>query len=108
MKKNKAFTLVEIFIVVFIIGLLTAIAIPAFMKARESEIKQEQNLKTIETTVNNIPTAYSLVEGPNYLTLRHENDYNITVRAYTIKHIATEKNFMVIDNVNGLAMQEIK
>ncbi len=34
--KNKGFTLVEIMIVVAIIGLLTAIAIPSFIKARNT------------------------------------------------------------------------
>ena len=48
--QNKGFTLVEIMIVVAIIGLLAAIAIPNFVKARSASQKSAciANLKQIE------------------------------------------------------------
>ena len=49
-RKNKGFTLVEIMIVVLIIGILLAIAIPNFIKARQNSRQQTivANLKQIE------------------------------------------------------------
>lgn len=49
-RKNKGFTLVEIMIVVLIIGILLAIAVPNFVKARQNSRVQTvvANLKQIE------------------------------------------------------------
>ena len=50
MSRKMGFTLVEIMIVVAIIGLLAAIAIPSFMKARTTSQKNAciENLRQIE------------------------------------------------------------
>ena len=50
-RKSKGFTLVEIMIVVLIIGILLAIAIPNFMNARESSRARAcvANLKQIDS-----------------------------------------------------------
>jgi prepilin-type N-terminal cleavage/methylation domain-containing protein len=49
--KNRAFTLVEVMIVVLIIGVLAAIAVPNFVKARESARRSTclGNMKQVES-----------------------------------------------------------
>lgn len=50
-RKNKGFTLVEIMIVVLIIGILMAIAVPNFIRARENSRRNTciANLKQIDS-----------------------------------------------------------
>jgi len=78
MKSKKAFTLVEMMIVVLIIGILLAIAVPNFMKARNTSRTQAciSNLTEISTAKEMVgmdlklistqtPTQAQMV--PNYL-----------------------------------------
>ncbi len=68
-KRVKGFTLVEIMIVVAIIGIIIAIAIPGFMRAREVSraTSCQENLIKIEGAVDQWAVEYDKSDG-NTLT----------------------------------------
>ena len=66
MKKNiKGFTLVEIMIVVAIIGIIIAIAVPAFLRARENSRGRacQENLAKIDGSKEQYGLEFKLGNG---------------------------------------------
>ncbi len=75
MKKNQGFTLVEIMIVVLIIGLLAAIAVPNFIRARKNTQRSAciDNLRQIEGACEQVkmngdtPSAAPIYGSDNFI-----------------------------------------
>lgn len=80
MKKTRAFTLVEVMIVVLIIGILLAIAIPGFAKSRKTT-RQKTIIANIRA-INDAKAQCALTEGLSSGDTGKCNKNNLVNRGY--------------------------
>lgn len=99
-RSNKGFTLVEIMIVVVIIGLLAAMAIPAFQKVRQSS--QEKTLINDARQVASAAAQYYLEKGLTEVpfTVLVNTLTDATIRGY-VKQLGSGNNFIDGSDINS-------
>lgn len=110
MIKSKAgFTLVEIMIVVAIIGLLAAIGIPSFMKARDKSLTntKEANIKQIEGAIEQYALDNSLTNNQTVAwadLAQYLKDQDIA--DYTVSGKAINQATLVVGRSDGVEYEQ--
>ncbi len=98
-RSNKGFTLIELLIVVVIIGILAAIAIPKF-----AATKERAYVATMKTDLKNLATAQEGYAGNNngvYLANTWKNP--IAAVTDTAAGFATSTNVTIVSTISGAA-----
>jgi type IV pilus assembly protein PilA len=98
MTKRKGFTLIELLIVVVVIGVLAAIAIPKFANTKEKAVKS-----TLVSDLKNLATAQEAfyADSSSYATT-----YGTTIATGQVNFSVSQRNTLTINsasNANGWA-----
>jgi prepilin-type N-terminal cleavage/methylation domain-containing protein len=93
MTKRKGFTLIELLIVVVIIGILAAIAIPKFANTKEKAVKS-----SLLSDLKNLATAQEAfyADSSTYATT-----YGTTIATGQVNFASSQKNALVINSASN-------
>jgi prepilin-type N-terminal cleavage/methylation domain-containing protein len=110
MKNKSAFTLVEIMIVVAIIGLLAAIAIPNFVRAREAAQLNSilNNLRIIEGAKDQWALEQKQGTGSVVTWATDTTGIGSYLKGETVKEVVGEAYTLNVVGVNATAKAPVK
>jgi prepilin-type N-terminal cleavage/methylation domain-containing protein len=93
MTKRKGFTLIELLIVVVVIGVLAAIAIPKFANTKEKAVKS-----SLLSDLKNLATAQEAfyADSSTYATT-----YGTTIATGQVNFASSQKNALVINSASN-------
>ncbi len=87
-KNNKGFTLIELMVVIFIVGILSAVAIP-LMRGRTDAAKWSEG-KTIAGTIRSALRTYNAEKGPTYLNYAADLTGDVTTFGVPLGFISSD------------------
>lgn len=97
MKKNKAFSMIEMLIVMLVIGILAGIAIPTLTDKIKAEkyLSVENDLKSFVSITSKIKSAGYLAPNIDFTSTSEDKIYEIEIDGYVYKYILSFKGLVL-------------